>query len=541
MNEVRFGHATVCLLSVILTCNVVFADRPIVDGIFDEWTPETLISTDPAGDATSVFDITEVYAASAGTLLYVNFDTTTVLNVQSGPTGEDTLRLEVAHQGSPALTIDFRNRTAYTDGVPANYLPWSALDFESMTTYAASRFELRADLSPVGIGIGDTITLDFSGSDSLNAPVPFTLQQPAEPVIRRDPARLTDTTFRMASLNTLSGGLLSGGRMEPIGRLVQAAAADVYCFQEQSSTSTAIADRLAELDPLGNGLAWSIHRAADTVIATQRTLVPLLHFGDAAAVIDFGSAGAVLVFSIHPRCCGYIGSSEDLSRIAEMQGIVDTIADFRSGQFGQEFEPYRDAPIIIIGDWNLVGSRTPLDMVEDPQGPALAHWLLPHLVGDDVHTWRSSYESAGSFAPGLLDLLAYSAQQLIPRNGFALDSTGLNATELQSLGLQLDDSDASDHLMLVADFMLSRDCNANGVPDASETIAGGDHNGDSVVDFDDLSALSACLAGPGLPPTAPEPECLTICLDAFDNNNDGDVDLSDLAAFQALFTGSLPS
>lgn len=540
MNCARFGSGAICLLLLTLACSLAAA-RPIVDGILDEWTPDRLISTDPAGDATSVFDITEVYAASAGTLLYVSFDTSTILNTQSGPAGEAPLRLEVGFQGSPALTIDLRNRTAYASGNSSNYLPWSAINFVSMTTYAANRFELRADLSAVGINAGDTITLDFSGSDALNAPVNFTLQQPAQATVRRDPGRLDDTSFRIASLNTLNGGLLIGGRMEPIGRLVQAAAADIYCFQEQSSSSTAIASRLAELNPLSNGLTWNVHRAADTIIATQQTLIPLVRAGDAAAVIDFGSAGAVLVFSIHPRCCGYIGSSEDLSRIAEMQGIVDTITQLRTGQLGQVFEPYQDVPIIIIGDWNLVGSRTPLDLVEDPQSSALTHWLLPHLVGDDVHTWRSSYESAGSFAPGLLDLVAYSAQQLISRNGFVLDSTGLNGAELQALGLQSDDSEASDHLMLVADFMLSRDCNDNGAPDDNETIAGGDYNGDGTVDVDDLSALTPCFAGPDLPPPAAEPACLAICLDAFDENNDGDVDMSDVAAFQVAFTGSAPS
>lgn len=512
--------------------------QPIVDGCFEEWTPDKLVATDAAGDASSVFDLTEVYADSAGSILYVSFDTGTNLNLQSGPFGEDTLRLEVGFLGSAAMTIDLRNRRAYANGDPGDFLPWSAIAFESMTTYAADRFEILADLDAVGIDVGDTITLNFSGSDALDAAVPFTLVRPAVTPVRRDAARFADTTFRIASLNTLNGGLFNSGRAEPIGRLLQAAAADIYCFQEQNSSAASVANRLGELDPLGNGLVWDGHRIGDTVIATQQTIIPLLHGGDAAAIIDFSGDGAVLVFNIHPPCCGYSGNGQDQARIAEMDGIVATIAALRDGQLGQTYEPYRDAPVIIIGDWNLVGSRTPLDMVEDQQGPALTHWLLPHMIGADVHTWRDLFESPGDFAPGLLDLLTYSGQRLIPKNGFVLDSQELDAAELQLLGLMTDDSVASDHLMLVGDFQLGNDCNDNGIPDESEVIDNGDFNNDEAVDSADLIALSNCFSGPETPVVTSEPACVATCLDAFDDDDDADVDLTDIAAFQLVFTGS---
>lgn len=451
----RFLRNCAFFFAVLVIAPLNLAAQPMVDGFFDEWTPDTRVGTDAAGDASSVFDVTELFATSAGTQLYVSFDTSTVLNVSNGPDSEGTLRLEVGYQGAPALTIDFRNREAYTGGDPLSYVPWSALDFQVMPTYAADRFELRADLGAAGIRLGDTVTLDFSGSDTLDAPVSFTLEQPAEDILRRDPGPLECTTFRIASLNTLVGGLLDGGRGEPIGRLVQAVAADIYCFQEQGSENVAIADRLADLDPLNNGLSWNVHRVNDTVIATQHTMIPLNHGGDAAAVVDLGAEGAVLVFSIHPRCCGYIGHSRDSSRIAEMAGIVEAIRKLRAGEFGEQFDPYRDVPVIVIGDWNLVGSRTPLDMLEDPQGPDMAHWTLPHLIGDDVDTWRDLTESPGSFPPGLLDLLAFSDVQLVPHNGFVLDSSELNTSELQMLGLFSDDSEASDHLTLVGDFMFA--------------------------------------------------------------------------------------
>ena len=484
----------------------VRGDGPIIDGRFEEWSAATLIATDPAGDAANVFDITEVHADSRGAQLFVHFDTGALLNIQSGPEQESTLRLELNFPGALQLTVDFRNRLAFTGGNPDNFVPWCDLDYVSMSTYAADRFELRLDLAALGVGLDDGLTIDFSGSDSLSAPALFALETAAEQPTERSSQRAPCTTFRVASLNTLAGGLLDSERGPAIGRLVQSVAADIYCFQEQDSPVSSIAGRLEDLDPLANGGAWDVHTSGDTVIASQHALVPVPHDGDAAAIVDMGADGAVCVFSIHPRCCGYIGSGQDFSRIAEMEGVASTIEALRDGALGAGLEPYSYVPIIIIGDWNLVGSRTPLDVAEDPQGPNLTHWLLSHLSDPDVYTWRNDNGFPGSFSPGLLDLLAYSADLMTARNGFVLDSFQLDLDTLDELGLDAEDSQASDHLMLVGDFT---------------TLAGGDFNGDGAVNAADLAEILAAWGA-----------CV-LCRE--DMNFDGRVDAADLANLLAAW------
>jgi len=106
--------------------------------------------------------------------------------------------------------------------------------------------------------------------------------------------------------------------------------------------------------------------------------------------------------------------------------------------------------VVVVGDWNLVGSRTPLDvMLDKSSGPGLAHLLLRHLRGDDVFTWYQ--DELDAFPPGMLDVLVHSPD-LTPRRSFVLDTAELGDATLAKLGLQPDDSQASDHLMLVADF-----------------------------------------------------------------------------------------
>lgn len=478
------------------------AQVPAVDGLFDEWSDATQIASDPFGDADWAFDVTEVHAQSHGSLLFVHFDTTTLLNIQSGPAEDGTLRLELGLPGAQHLTIDFRERLAYLGGNPNNGVAWPDLNYVSMTTYAADRFELRVDLSLFGVDVGDSIEIDFSGSDALDEPAVFSFAEPADTPTIRSPQQEPCTTFRIASLNTLFGGLLNPNQAPAIGRLVQAAAADIYCFQEQNSPAGDIADRLEALDPLQNGAPWNVLVSWDTVIASQALMLPIPHGGDAAAIVDFGSDGAVGVFSIHPPCCGYIGNGQDLGRIAEMEEIVATIEDLRDGALGQDLEPYRYIPIIIVGDWNLVGSRTPLDMVEDPGGPNQTHWLLRHLVDSDVFTWRSLNTSPGGFSPGLLDLLTYSTGLLNPRNGFVLYRGELTDDLLDELQLDPADSAASDHFMLVGDFatLANGDLNGNGQTDAADLaqllgswgpcpLCPADLNGDGIIDATDLAFL----------------------------------------------------
>jgi len=54
----------------------------------------------------------------------------------------------------------------------------------------------------------------------------------------------------------------------------------------------------------------------------------------------------------------------------------------------------------------------------------------------------------------MLDVLVHGEGKLKRRNGFILDTADLDAPRLGQLGLQANDSQASDHLWLVADFEL---------------------------------------------------------------------------------------
>jgi len=484
-----------------------------VDGDVTEWAALSPIATDPAGDANDNFDVTTLYADSEGSTLFLQFDTTVVSNLPAGSASDGDLIIEIGLPGGSTLSLDFRGRSASLSG--GGSFNWPDIGFTTAPTFAANLYEARVDLSSFGVGVGDQLTLDFAGSDTLSGgPVNFTMTGPALTDARRTAANDAMTTFRIASLNTKSDGLLSGGsRQSQFGRLIDAVDAEVYCFQEEwNDSASGIASFINSIDPLGDGANWSAHKVNGTIVVARGSITPLSELNNrySAAIVEPIGGMPVLVISAHLKCCGFIGSTEDNTRIGQANDIVSTIDSLRNAGPGSSLEPFKDAPVIVVGDYNLVGSVTPEAIIENDAIPSMARWLLPHQIGESIVTWQSP---TSSFWPGTLDVLIHTDTDLQRRNGFILNSADLNGSELAALGLNSGDSQATDHFMLVADF--------------AAPAAGllGDINGDCIVDTADLGILISAFLAPG---------------GASDLNGDGTVDTADLGLLIGAFGSACP-
>ncbi|MFG0257462.1 MAG: hypothetical protein ACF8GE_06135 [Phycisphaerales bacterium JB043] len=486
-----------CVLCVAQSVGAL-AQTLAADSLYDDWDGIPLATLDPSGDASGVFDLASVYVTSRGTDLFLRFDIGVARNLIAGSGSDGDFRVDITHD-SKLLRLDYRNRTVTWDG---GSMSWVDIGARLHSTYASSEFELRVDMSSIGASTGDTISINFSGSDSLATSLSHTLSAPGVPQVRRDPAPHVDADFRIASLNTRSTGTQSGSRASTIARLLDGVDAEIYCLQEEYSSSVSdLESYLDTTDPLENGLPWNVVKNNDNAIATQHTIleVPSTDNSYAAALVDFGGGDSVLVLSIHPKCCGYIGSSEDTRRIDQATEMRATIDAFQSGSFGSPLDGYAGSPVIVVGDWNLVGSRTPLDIV---MGADQQELLLRNLIGDDVITWRND---SSSFAPGRLDLLSHTGNDLFPLHSYVFDSERLDASELSLLAMLSDDSLASDHLMLVADFSfdappLSADLNGDGFVDGADlglllgqwgSAGATDLNSDGTTNGSDLGLLLA--------------------------------------------------
>jgi hypothetical protein len=484
------------------TCSLSLAG-PVADGDFSEWSAATLRATDTTGDAaagiTPRLDIVAMHTIGEGSRLSVMIEFAAALNLASGALQSPSLRLQIT-AGTRSLWIDFRTRKAYRDGNTAVVIPWPQIDFVSQPTTASTRHEMRIDLASIGVTAGSTVSLQFTGSDALAAPVSMVMG-PADttPVPRRTAARASCSPLRIASFNTYFSALIDTARVNQAKRLIDAVDADVYVFQEEySSNASQVTTVMNAVDPLENGQPWTVIRRGELVITSPHVMLPLplpANSNYYAAVVRIPGMD-VLIVNNHMKCCGYAGDTSDNTRIVETNAAVALINDFRAGALGATLSPYRNVPVIVVGDWNLVGSTTPADLWAANPGPALTRSPIRNLIGKDVVTWSSP--NGLDFWPGVLDVLMYSRGSTFLRNSFLLDSTLLNPSELAALALQSADSLVSDHRMLVMDFgpLPPSDFNHDGFLDftdfddfvgafeAGSTAA--DFNADGFLDFTDF-------------------------------------------------------
>ncbi|MCA9671917.1 MAG: endonuclease/exonuclease/phosphatase family protein [Myxococcales bacterium] len=415
---------------------------PIIDGLFDDWRDVPVAARDPAGDGDSAgFDVRALSLQSRGAVLYVLVELERELNFHEGPPEAISLRIDVALPGGHTLRVDSRARAAFYDTGP---ISWERVRYRLAPSYASTRFEMRLDLAPLGVLPGSEVTVTLSGADKLDAALRYRLGEGVAPApARRSPARTPQVGLRVASLNTLQTGLFDAVRGPRLERLLGAVQADVYCLQEVYDTP---ASRVAELLARARGGRWNVHVVRDSFIASRAPLLPLPSQNQRyAAALVIADAGVFAVVSAHLSCCGFIGDVQDQKREAEVDGIVETLRALREKRLGPALASYAEARPIVVGDYNLVGSREPLTRLERA---GLERFALEHLVGREAHTW---IKTSSPYPAAILDHLVHDPR-LARVGGYVLDTRELVDSELSALGVERDDSDGSDHLLLVADF-----------------------------------------------------------------------------------------
>jgi len=503
-------------LTAVLAAPLALAGPIVTDGELSDWSDRAPVHSDPAGDHTGVFDLTDVWIASDSERIHFQIDVgTDAFNLQSGPYPvAQGLEFILRFEGSPTEMLTVVTQTHVVrqriSGSSTNTTA-SDIGLVILPTFASERYEFSV---PRSFAPGATsVRLETENTDLLITPY-VALEDAAPAPTTATTDRPASTTFRLASINTLNdfGGDTTGLEHPTRGpqhaRLISAARADIYCFQEEYSTSAGDIETLLEaLDPLADDAEWNAIKSGDTVVASHYPLLlPGLfdrtRFGDAVAFVDMTSIGRglVLVASIHPACCGHAGNSNDNSRVTQHANIAEALTQIASGTSEGAAPGSSTAPAIIAGDWNLVGSRTPLTILENAglTAPPIADLADPGVAV----TWRERNPSIGDFFPGRLDLIAHHAAGLARLNAFALNTATMPAGDLASLGLLAGDSRASDHLMLVADFRLTiqADLDGDGVVgslDLAFLLAawgqGGpaDLTGDGIVGSADLAAILA--------------------------------------------------
>ena len=251
--------------------------------------------------------------------------------------------------------------------------------------------------------------------------------------------------FRVVSWNVQFGNILDDKTRS--SRILQALVPDIILFQEFDGEDSPGSLRTFLQKSLGG--QWRIemsavhgterHHQLRSAVAARHDASFFAEMGQFKAlygVVDFEEK-PVNFFSLHLRCCGGPTSEAEEQRQDEARRIRKAIQKANAKRW------------VIAGDWNLVGTKKPLEIV---QGEKLATVNAFQPDGLLTATW-SDIDS--SFTPGRLDWMLYTPETLTLVHSFVLDTADLDKETLQSRNLLAEDTaKLSDHLPLVADFNL---------------------------------------------------------------------------------------
>ena len=420
--------------------------RPLVlDGRANEWPTQVASIDDPVGDADGPTDVVRLAGRRCGDHVFLHLQIKEPANLHKPPK-QGGLRIEVA--GSESSTVvDTAERTAERDGQP---VPWPDIDYVGLPTHAATEFEIRVR-APRG-----PLTVNITGSDTLDRPLKLQRDEGGLPP-RRVTVQRNETPLRLMSWNVLHGGPFDDAEREDDGRTVlHELDPDVLLLQEVWEVPD-LEKRLQQLC----GAEWTLHESGGVAVASRFPLTPL----NVAAPVETDErrrpkggdswsvmrnlfvgvdtpVGPVVLVSAHWKCCGETGSSEDIQRMDDALVLLKAIWRLRDAAVPPRRRrggdmPYKapvparfaTAPIMIAGDYNLVGSRVPLDMLLTQDLVELvplqsdewtaATWRSPRDERATLNMAPSGEWKPGGFPQGRLDLVVADRRLNVTRTFIA--------------------------------------------------------------------------------------------------------------------------
>ncbi|MBI5765221.1 MAG: endonuclease/exonuclease/phosphatase family protein [Planctomycetes bacterium] len=414
----------------------------------------------------------------------------------------------------------------------------------------------------------------------------------AAPVIALNPltgdySKDNPLDIRIMAYNTLGRFIATPSADAAFNRIFTAIQPDLISLEEiPSSVSAAtMAARFNSIMPIG-GAGWQIHfgilggtrnaiasrfpltlKRTDTipVSSTRGVTIALADLPNATYPVD------VYLLSVHLKCCGNPGGTEDASRQRSADAIANWLGDARGvvRPAGDNIALPANTPIIILGDFNLVGGPQPETtlLTGDIQDNATfgadvkGDWDVTNLTNlnplDPFTGNNFTWQGSTSFPPSALDRFMTADSAFNAVNKFILNTNTMTPAARTAAGLQAGDTletSTSDHLPIVVDLRVANPCavdtDNDGTPDCSDgcptdptriapglcgcnvslSLQGtGDVNGDTRVDAQDIQAFVKEL----ITPTAPS---LSAC--SADTNVSGTVTDADVDSFVNKLLGS---
>ena len=464
--------AAACALAPLAGAAQPDAPAITIDGVCDEWPADTPIVAD-ADEIHITFENHDpaqtIQSADFTTRIRIDADADATTGHRLGRDalkGNDALGAELIIELSPPREsgddsgddpIGSGTRVrAFDAEARATDIGHADAGFFFLPTHSAPRYEMRLSRHATHVhALRDPgpIRVAIEAVDGRGRVLKRTVHAHDLPMCAHDEHDATipprpDGALRVMAANVLFSSPLD--TPDPFRRILAATDPDVVLYQEWFDTPRR--DIQAWLDTHA-ARGWRLIGGADAgglAIATRRPILETWALGaeqgwgrgGLAALIDHDGT-PVLAVSVHLKCCGGADSPEERRRLEQAAGINRLIRGI--------LDQHPEARVVIGGDYNLVGTRAPLERLA--RGLSANGDLTPahtlRLADGHAVTWTNPQSS---FSPGRLDWMLYDDASWSAPHAFTLDTRLLAPRARRDAGLRAGDSAASDHLPLVVDL-----------------------------------------------------------------------------------------
>lgn len=458
----------------------------IMDGEFTDWADIDYLYNDTIGDTSGgSIDFGGLKAINDGNYLFIYIELNHEINLQEFL--NSTLYIDSDKDVSTGLKIEnigaelewtfgTKNGNYYVGNDTIPLFQWN-IGIVTSPTVTSETFEISLELSSKPDGVNtlfnnSEISILFKDHDSgdLIPESGETVSYLIDPVIgvpyeMIGISKINSDYLRFMTWNVHVDDMFVPSLLDEYTRILQAIDPDIITFQEiYSHDLTDVRNLMETILPSGTGEEWYTFSEDNDIILASRypiigTWIPNSPNRAFLVNLEPEYPKNLLVIGVHTPCC-----ANDAGRQNEIDGIMAFIRDAKTE--GGDISIETDTPIIIAGDYNLVGDRRQLetmltgdidnnsiwgvDFAPDWDGTDLADAISRHTNAPQTYTWKNDFSS---FAPGRLDFIIYTDSAIEIKKSYVLWTGEMLQDSLDAHGLFSDDVGlSSDHLPIVADF-----------------------------------------------------------------------------------------
>ena len=446
-----------------------------VDGLFTDWDDATTVISEM--DNSQGLDILSLAISNDTQNLYLKIETSESFDLQD----EESISIFIdadnnANTGFPAgsigseITYYFSSQNAFINYPNDTYIDnHSALQLIAMPTVTSNIFEIaikRNLTTELGnMNMANTISIAVNngnnGDQIPNQPggLQYTMQSIPSFEHEYSLSKTNESFQRVLSWNVLFDAFLDPARVDEANAILASLNPDIIALQEIYDTPiSTITQFLNEMLPNSDGSSWQSAKAgSDVAVFTRYYLEAAENIdGNGIFLLYDNDNNPMILYNVHLPCC-----DNDFSRQQEIDRILSVMRDKNPGFVYED-----DTPIIVTGDFNMVGSSQNIasfingdvvnesqfgsDFAPDWDGSSLEE-ANPYVTGFPSNfTWSNNNSN---YNPGKLDWMFYTGSVMNSQNAFVFNTQYLTENQLAELNLSENaTSIVSDHLPLVVDF-----------------------------------------------------------------------------------------